>query len=154
MFWLPTTPTSGSHKSDTILCLFMQLFFLFWNMVDPQHSIRSCSTASWFDISMLFKTIIMISLVMLYHHTKIYTVIDHILLILHICDSFATGSLNLLVFLAYFLSLPTHSPLATAYLFSLSMSLFLFCLFICFCSDTTYKWNHTAFVFLCLTYFT
>ena len=35
----------------------------------------------------------------------------------------------------------------------LSMSLFVFCLFICFwLLDFTYKWNHVVFVFLCLIY--
>ena len=38
-------------------------------------------------------------------------------------------------------------------LLSLSMILFVFCLFICFwLLDFTYKWNHEAFVFLCLIY--
>jgi len=38
-------------------------------------------------------------------------------------------------------------------LLSVSMSLFVFCLFICFwLLDFTYKWNHVVFVFLCLIY--
>ena len=42
-------------------------------------------------------------------------------------------------------------PLAVSSL--LSMSLFVFCLFICFwLLDFTYKWNHVVFVFLCLIY--
>ena len=44
---------------------------------------------------------------------------------------------------------PSHLP--TFKIFSVSMSLF--CLFILFCLDYMYKWNHVAFVFLCLTYF-
>ena len=48
------------------------------------------------------------------------------------------------------------SSLATTSLFSLSMDLFLFC-YICsfaFFLDSTYKWKHTVFVFICHTYFT
>ena len=46
----------------------------------------------------------------------------------------------------------THSHLATIKMFSVSRSLLLFCLF---CSlDSTHRWNHTAFVVFCLTYFT
>ena len=42
-------------------------------------------------------------------------------------------------------------PLAMSSL--LSMSLFVFRLFICFwLLDFTYKWNHVVFVFLCLIY--
>ena len=50
------------------------------------------------------------------------------------------------------LSVPLLCP-ATIRLFSVSMTLFLFCLFLCFfvCFlDSTHKWNYTLFVFLWL----
>ena len=54
-----------------------------------------------------------------------------------------------------FLSSPTPS-LVTICLFSVSVTLFLFCnvySFVLFL-DSTFKWNDTVFVFLCLAYFT
>ena len=51
---------------------------------------------------------------------------------------------------------PFLSPLVTTSLSSTSVSLFLLYLYshlLCFL-DSTYKWYHTVFVFLCLTYFT
>ena len=69
--------------------------------------------------------------------------------------NFVTGSLYLLISLTYFFSPPTHSPLATTYLFSVSMTPFLFSHVDLLCSsDSTREWNHTVFVFLCLNYFT
>ena len=53
--------------------------------------------------------------------------------------------------------LPSHPlPLAITSLFSISVSLFLFCRYIQLCNilDSTYKWSHMAFVFLFLIYFT
>ena len=50
---------------------------------------------------------------------------------------------------------PTTKPpslLLTSDLFSISISLLLLCL-VCF-TDSTYEWDHTVFVFLCLTYVT
>lgn len=45
------------------------------------------------------------------------------------------------------------SPLCQPPVCSLYLSIcFWFCLFICFVLDSTYKWNHTVFVLLCLTY--
>ena len=53
---------------------------------------------------------------------------------------FASGSLYLLIFLNYFFFLSPPWPLATTYLFSVSITLFLFCLFICF----TFKIPHIS----------
>ena len=46
--------------------------------------------------------------------------------------------------------------LVTMSLFSTPVSLFLpcICIHLCYFLDSTYKWYHTVFVFLCLTYFT
>ena len=55
------------------------------------------------------------------------------------------------------LTLPTPlSSLASTSLFSISVSLFLFCYmyFSFLLLDSAYKWQHTVFVFICLTYFT
>ena len=50
---------------------------------------------------------------------------------------------------------PPLSPLVTISLFSTSVTLFLFCKFICnIFLDSTYKRYHMIFIFLCLTYFT
>ena len=67
---------------------------------------------------------------------------------------FAAGNLYLLISLTYFLP-PTPLP-SSNHLFILgiynSVSVLL-CLFSCFIFlDSTYKWNHTKFNFLCLTY--
>ena len=53
------------------------------------------------------------------------------------------------------LSIPVHTPLplSSTHLFSVSEFIFLFVWFIFFL-DSTYKWDHTVLVFLCLTYFT
>ena len=49
---------------------------------------------------------------------------------------------------------PSLSPLVTASLFSVSVSLFLFSFtHLFYFLDSTCKWEHTVFVFLCLTYF-
>ena len=52
-------------------------------------------------------------------------------------------------------SLLTPSPRVTTRLFSVSMSLLLFCYtHLFYFLDATYKWEYTVFVFLCLSYFT
>ena len=67
---------------------------------------------------------------------------------------FVTKSLYLLIPLTYFTQ---TSPLTIAYLFFVSMILFLFC-YICslvsFFVDSAYKWNNPVLVFLYQTYFT
>ena len=66
---------------------------------------------------------------------------------------FIHSSLYLLILYPYLA--PSLSPLVTTSLFSISVSLFLFCYIHSFYFlDSTYKWYHTVFVFLCLTYFT
>ena len=44
-------------------------------------------------------------------------------------------------------------PLVATSLFSISVSLLLLC-YIHYFLDSTYKWYHIVFIFLCLTYFT
>ena len=67
---------------------------------------------------------------------------------------FVTGCLYLLLSLTYLTPL---SPLPSG------NHLFVLCIWVCFCfiiliffggGNSTYKWNDTVFVFLCLTYFT
>ena len=69
---------------------------------------------------------------------------------------FVTGSLYLLISLTYFIS-PSNpsSSRATTCLLSASVTLFwcyLWLIFSSLVSDSTYKWNHTVFVFLHLTF--
>ena len=67
--------------------------------------------------------------------------------------SFIHSSLYSLIPYSYFISPLPLSPLATVSLFSVSMNLFLFCVYIhlyCFL-DSIRKWYHIIFVFLCLT---
>ena len=59
---------------------------------------------------------------------------------------FATGNLYLLISLTYFFPLLPHSPLATIWLFCISVFLCLFNLL--WFLDSTYKWNYTVFVFV------
>ena len=62
-----------------------------------------------------------------------------------------------LVFLFFSPILTPPSPLANVSLFSVSMSLHLFCIvysFVLVSSESTFKGNHMVLVFLCLTYFT
>ena len=63
-----------------------------------------------------------------------------------------TGSL--LISLIYFPHPPNTPNPSTTCLYSVSVTLFLFCYvcFFVFFLDSTYKWNHTVFVFLCLTF--
>ena len=71
---------------------------------------------------------------------------------LYLCDYSVTINLYCLIPSPFHPAPPPLLPLTTASLFSISMSLFLFCLF---CSlDSTCKWNHMVFVFLSLAYFT
>ena len=41
------------------------------NIIDLQHYVSSCYTAQWFDISVLFKMITAITLVMIWHQTEV-----------------------------------------------------------------------------------
>ena len=65
---------------------------------------------------------------------------------------FIYGSGYLWIPNSQFIPHPLLSPLVTVSFFSMSMSLFLFYKFICIIFlDSTYKWYHMIFVFLCLT---
>ena len=63
---------------------------------------------------------------------------------------FIHSSLYLLIPCHYLASPPSLSPLVTTSLFSISVSLFLFSVYIClyYFLDSTYKWYYTVFVFL------
>ena len=54
------------------------------------------------------------------------------------------------------LSLPSLAPLVTLSLFSMYVSLYLFCekSILFFFLDSTKKWHHMIFIFFCLTYLT
>ena len=86
---------------------------------------------------------------------EVLTILLTIFLMLYITSLwltyFITGGLCLLMLFTYFTL--THTlPSGYHHLFSLSVSLFSFCFVSLFCfSDSTYKWNHTLFVFLWLT---
>ena len=102
------------------------LFVCFWSIIDLQHYVSSCCTAQWFNISIRFKMITMINLVIICHHTKILC--NYSLYIPHCTFHtwliyFVTESLYLLIALTYF-SLPrTLSPVATSCWFSVSRTL-------------------------------
>ena len=62
------------------------------------------------------------------------------------------NSLHLLTLNSQSIPLPPPAPLATTCLFSMSMSLLLFCKWVHLCPilDSTYKWYHMVFIFLFL----
>ena len=143
-------PASGKHKSN----LFSELFVCFWNIIDRKHYVSSCYRIWWFSISIHFKMITMVSLVTICHHTKIlhnYWLFSPRCTFHAWLSCFATANLYLLISLTSLSSTGVSSALATTFLSSISVSVLL-SLFICFL-DSTYKWNHTGFVFPCLTYF-
>ena len=81
-------------------------------------------------------------------HTLYFTLHTCMLFILYLSViRFVHSSLYLLIL--SILSLPYLSPLVSISLSFVSMSLFMFLIFIHFTFlDSTYKWNHTAFIFL------
>ena len=136
----------------------MSLFV--WSIIDLQHYVSPWYRTQWLDISIHYKMITILSLVTICHHTKVlhcYWLSSPCCLYISFLwlIYFVTGSLYLLVSLTYFTHLPTPLPTGN-HLFVLCIYDFvsvLLCLFFCFL-DSTYKWNHVVFVFLCLTYFT
>jgi len=130
------TLTSGSHKYG----LFFYEFVCFWSMIALWYYVSSCYTIKWCNISTCFKMITMVSLVTICHHTKIihsyWPYSAHCTC--RNCDSF----IFVLQLEAGVSQSPSPIPflprppstvffLATTNLFSVSITLFLFC---CICS--------------------
>ena len=67
---IPPPPNSGNHKPDLFLYEFVWLVG-FWSKNDLQHCISSWHTTQRFTISIHYKMIIRISLVIICRHTKI-----------------------------------------------------------------------------------
>ena len=141
----------------------------YWDMIDMWHYITLKYTTYWFDVCMYCKMITTISSVNIYHHHsykfflmmrtfKIYSLRSFQKLQCRIVNYnhddihyiprtyLITGSLPFdhLYSFSLFPSLDLWQPPFC--------SLFLWVPF--FFLDSTYKWDHTVFVFLCLTYFT
>ena len=124
LFPLPPPPTFGSQKSDLIfLCIYLFLKY------DWLTTLLVLGTQQWFCVSIYFKMISMISLVVFCHHAK--TLHNYWLYSLH-CT---------------FIPMTPNSfwqpPVCSLYLL-----LFLFdyvCSYVLFL-DSTHKWNHTVFV--------
>ena len=143
--------TSGNHKSG----LFFYEFICFVSFVCLKYYGSPWYTMQWFNISVHYKMITKISLVIICHYTKIlhhywqYTPpctfhpCDSFILLLEVCPSWFPSSFSLISL--------TASP-----------HLFVLCICECFCStmfaylycflDSTYKWNHMLCVFLSLIY--
>ena len=103
------------------------LWVCFWNIIDLQYYVSSVIQHD--DISMHFKLITMISLLIICHHTKLLTLFP----VLHVSYPwfiyFAAASLHLLISLTYFFLHPP-SPIWQPSVCSLSVSVLLG-LFIC-----------------------
>ena len=61
----------------------MSLFACFWSIIDLQYTTLVPVAQQWLDISIDFKTIMMISLVTICHHAEIYIIIEYIPHIVH-----------------------------------------------------------------------
>ena len=128
--------------------------FLYWSIVDLQ-CVNFCCTAKWLSYTYMY--ILFFNILFHYglsqdneYSSLCSTVGPCCLSILNVIvciyqPQTPTPSLSLLT-----------SPLANTSLFSMSLSLFLFCreVHLCRILDSTYKWYNMVFVFLCLTYFT
>ena len=157
IFWGPSWNSPPSHRPPLVktnLISYLWVVCLFWSIIDRKHYVSSCYRIWWFCISIHFKMITIVSLVTICHHTKIlqnYWLFSPRWIFHAWLSYFATANLYLLISLTSLSSTRVPSLLATPFLSSISVSVLL-SLFICFL-DSTYKWNHTGFVFPCLTYF-
>ena len=123
--FIPYTPTSGNQKSNLFFCEFV----CFWNIIDLQHYVSSCYTVEWSDISVHFKLITMISHYNLspYKDTTVIDYIPHTGHFIPVTHLFCYWNFVPLTLPHFFFPPPTPSPLATTCLFSVSITLFIFC---------------------------
>ena len=66
-FLLSPALNLGNHKSD----LFFYELVCFWSIIDLQHDVSSWHTTQWFNISIHYKMITMIKLVVICNPTKL-----------------------------------------------------------------------------------
>ena len=142
-----------------ILIYFSMFFFFFclWHIVDLHHYLATYRS----HISIYFKMITTINLIITFHHTYILYSYWWCFLTLYISYPwviyFAPVSLCLLIYLTYYFALPTPSPLTGTSLFSVSRYLsvcFIMCIHLFCFLDSIYKWNCIVSLLLSLYYFT
>ena len=120
-----------------------------------------CSFIVCFEVELLQSSSFVLLLQYFLYFHKCYSFLQYYSLLTIINYSFHAVCYILMTYLFYnwkfisfdflhsFLPNSHHPPLATTSLFSASMSLFFFFLLL----DSTYKLDHTVFVFFCVTYF-
>ena len=148
-------PIPPALVTTNLISFSMCVYVCVWSIIDLKHHFSSCYTTEWFHISTYFKII-----TTLFTNTvqRYYVMIDFIPRIVHfipVTHLFCNLKFLLLKFPHLFLFsliplIPSH--LAATCLFSVSVTLFCFVLFVhlFWFLDITYKWNHAVFVFLWL----
>ena len=119
--------------TTNLISFSVSLLVCLWNRIDPQYCVNTWCTTLRFNISIHCKMITTLSTI--YHPTEMlhYYCILHTYILYPWFMFFVPEGLYLLISLTHF----SHSPLVWFVVL-----------------DSTYKWNHLIFIFLCLAYFT
>ena len=162
--WLPSSNFPYSYPSSLVRANLVSFSEFFSVCVCFKYNwpktLFYCYTTSWLDISIHFIMFTTISLVMIYHHMMIlyYYWLYSLHCTFNIPDSFILQMLSTYLFisLTYFSPPPIIPPVEqppACFLYNPVSVLLYVCSFVCFL-DSTCKWNHSIFLFLCVTYFT
>ena len=110
-------------------------FYFYWSIVNIQYCISFRCTAWWFNIYLRYKMTTLIRLITICHHKNYHNIVDYIPYAVHYISMtylfYKWKFVPLILFICFTLP-PFPLPLSITNLFSVSVSLFLFCLFICF----------------------
>ena len=173
-YWTPNLTFSTSYKSNTICksviipfyiskvyhkrhgLLYFSIFLLF-NYIWHTYYISFRCTAYWLDIYITYEVMPAISLVPTWHHTysSQYDWLYSLCCTLHPLWLFRNHQFLLLNLFPFFTQPLSSHPIWQTSVYPLYHE-FVSILFVhLFCVlDSTCKWNHMTFVFLCLMYFT
>lgn len=134
------------------------LYIFYWNIVDAQWNVTSVSGVQYSDSTTLYCAVLTTGVAPIGHRQHYCSAIDYILYAVPSPPWFihsVTKSLYLPLSFTPFCPFPHPIPPSGSHQFVLCIygSLSASCVHL-FCLDSTYKWNHLVFVFLCVTYFT